>query len=136
MSASQPEMNDTTSGWFTFRWAYVIILAAVLIYSVKFVTKYSQAHQLAVQVAAAHYHLYQQSQHNKQLARDIRYYKTLPFVYQEARSWGYVRVGDRPVIVAYHYLPPARHGLTGRSLRKPAPTWQQWWEAFFGGSSR
>lgn len=121
--------------WLRFRLGYVLILAAVLLFSIKFTSRAWQAHELGVQVAAVSTQLSQEAADNNRLAREIRRYKTIKFVYQEARSLGYVHPGDRPVVISYRPEGASpRHSTTHLLKMSPPPTWQQWWDAFFGGN--
>ncbi len=136
MTAGEQTATASRPGWLRFRFAYLLILAAVGLFAFKFTTKAWEAHQLGLQVAAEQSQLREEALNNRHLAREIRHFRTLSFVYQQARNWGYVRPGDRPIIVSVRYRsPPPRH-IVHRSAAPPAPTWQQWWNAFFGSQGR
>lgn len=136
MIAASAKPARSRPRWLRFRVGYLAILAAVLIFTVKFTEQTWQDYQQGRNLAAVQAQLSDERRNNSLLAWQIREYRRLGFIYQEARSWGYVNPGDRPVIVSYDYLRPSVP-RTPRSDASPSmPNWQRWWGAFFGGSGR
>jgi hypothetical protein len=122
--------------WLRFRIGYILILGAALIFAVKFGQQAWQDHQLGQQLAAAQSQLSYQKRALNALAWQTKQDRTLAFVKQQARAWGYVQKGDRPVLISYRYQPVPHHAHVSKTVVRSQPTWQKWRNAFFGGSGQ
>ena len=123
-------MSRFSIGW--YKVGLAVIAAVAVVYAVNFVNEVRHTRELGAQVAAMRAQQAAINHRNKELSKAITWYKTTSFARQQARAWGYVRSGDRPVIVSVHYLKPRPHVIHHAKPVPPAPTWQQWWHAFFG----
>ncbi|HZT97805.1 MAG TPA: septum formation initiator family protein [Chloroflexota bacterium] len=115
-----------------FRFAYLVILAVAVLFAVSFGRKMWENRQLRGEVVAERAQTAAIVQSNQQLRREIRDDRSLAFVYQQARQWGYVKQGDRPVIISFHYAQRRARPISTPVVRPHAASWLQWWEAFFG----
>jgi type II secretory pathway component PulL len=129
-----PRQISTRPAWLRFRVGYVVILAVVVLFSVKFAQQTWHDDQKGRQLALAQAQYAAQLRETSRLGKQIVQYKTLAFVRQQARAWGYVKKGDQPVLISYQHPKTAhrRMTLTPKPARRQ-PVWRQWWQAFFGG---
>jgi Septum formation initiator len=123
-------LSTLSIGW--YKVGLAVIAAVAVLYAVNFVNEVRHTRELGAQVAAIRAQQAAMNQRNKKLSKAIAWYKTMSFARQQARAWGYVRSGDRPVIVSVHYLKPRPRVIHHTKPLPPAPAWQQWWHAFFG----
>jgi cell division protein FtsB len=117
-------------GWYKIGLA--VIAFVTVAYAINFINEVRHARELGAQVAAMRAEQAQIKQQNAGLTKAIKSYRNPAFAYEKARVWGYVKAGDRPVIVSVHYLTPKPHHVNRPKPVPPAPAWQQWWHAFFG----
>ncbi len=132
-SAETPPAPAPAVSWRRrLRFAYIPILAVAVLFSVVFSQKVLENRKLAAEVAAERSQSASIVYSNHQLRQEIKNDRSLAFVYQQARQWGYVRQGDRPVIIGFHY-PHAVKKAAPKTVSTPRePTWQEWWSSFFG----
>lgn len=135
LRADQPEApSSSRRSWLRFRVGYVVILAVIVLFTVKFVQQTWHDHERSLQLAALQAQLAAQKRSAATLAVEIRHDRTRGFVSQQARSLGYVKPGDRSILISYRYRTPrpreVRHTVRHT---KPEPPYQQWWQAFAGG---
>jgi cell division protein FtsB len=123
-------LSKFTPSWYKI--GLTVIAVVTVVYAINFVNEVRHARELGAQVAAMRAEQEQITRKNAELSKAIKTYKTPAFAYQKAREWGYVRTGDKPIIVSVHYLKPKPHHVHKPKPAPPAPTWQQWWHAFFG----
>jgi hypothetical protein len=134
MTADSSQTPPRRPAWLRFRIGYVIILAADVLFGVKFVQQAWQDHQRGQQLAIAESQYDAQLRQTNARQKQNEYYSTIAFVLQQARAWGYVKRGDQPVLILYRHPSHVRH-RTEVHVRpaRPKPAWLQWWQAFFGG---
>lgn len=113
--------------------AYVILAVLLALFALKFVQKMGEVRQLqaqetALQMANAHTH-----RQNVNLQHAIRYYHTVQYVEQEARSvLDFTMPGNVSILTAPRKAPVvAMRAAPPKPLPPPLPTWEQWWHAMF-----
>lgn len=131
------QQEETRRRWFRFRLAYIVLLVALGLFAYKFLQKTQEIRYLSRQAAVLRWQNEQRVQQNAELKRAIQFYRTPDFVAEEARAaFGDINPGDvliqaQPVI---QRPVPMLRPAPARPAPTPAPTWKQWWQAFFGGS--
>jgi cell division protein FtsB len=116
------------------RLAYLLLLGVMGLFAFKFVEKTQEIKRLTAQETALQMQNDKIWQDNQQQRRDIRYYQTLQFIEEDARSvLGYTKPGD----TAVRLRPVQTHVVTERAApivpaAPPPPNWKQWWQVFFG----
>jgi cell division protein FtsB len=133
----QSKKSDSNAGkrrMLRFRWEYLLLIAFMGFFGYKFMEKHREVQTLQQEAAAVRYQNQQVHADNMKTRREIRYYRTKQYVEDTARSnLGYTLPGETTVIAAprHHHAPVVR-AAPPRPAAPPKPTWQQWWNSFFG----
>jgi cell division protein FtsB len=116
---------------FRIRPAYIVLLVLMGLFAFKFVEKTRELQQLTREANALRVANQQTLADSQRLRNAIAYYKTPPYVEDQARRiFGYKRPGDSIIVSTPHYQKAAaRPGP--RITVPPQPTWKQWWSSFF-----
>jgi len=112
-----------------------MVLALVMaLFAYKFVEKDQEIHRLQAQANALQTANYQTSRDNQSIRRSLPYYQSTDYVAEQARDLlGYTFPGDTLVHTAPVAAPVERvRRPPPPPPAAPKPTWQQWWDAFFG----
>ena len=137
MSRTKGEAAEVTPRrrtWLRFRVGYIVILAAMAVFTYNFGKEAWADHQKGLQVAAASYQLGAERRSIHHLQTELNQAKSPAFILQQARDWGYVKPGEGLVSISYRQH-PAVHAVHRVAAPRPGiPVWHQWWNAFFGSS--
>ena len=115
----------------TIIWVTALICLALLLGS--FAQAWSNS-QLMLRVQAAQQQTQQLQAHHDSLSHLVNYYKDLFVIENEARQqFGYVRPGERPIVVVSSSGQGQQNRATHSSPPAPQGFWQEWWNIFFSG---
>ena len=118
--------------WLRFRIGYLVILAAMGLFTLKFGEEAWAAHQKQLQLSAAEASVHAQERAIAHLKKELRGARAPGFILQEARMWGYVLPGEALVSISFRHPAPIHRVRRAATPRTVTPAWQQWWDAFTG----
>lgn len=133
-TAHSGKETDRKARRFRIRPAYVILVLLLGLFGWQFIRKAQDVRSLQRQEAALRYANGQTRNDNVRTQAAIRWYRTQQFVQEEARAvLGYTMPGEVAVMSRpMHAAPPRVQAAPPRPAVPPAPSWEQWWRAFFG----
>jgi cell division protein FtsB len=118
--------------WLRFRIGYIVILAAMALFTIKFAESAWTAHRTQLQVGAAAAAWHSQNQAIDRTVRQLRRTHEHGYVRDRARDWGYVMPGEALINIRHRHLPPVHHTRVASVKHADIPIWRQWWNVFLG----
>src|SRR5690348_4381336 len=89
--------------------------------------------QLMQQLSATRAQTQQAQNYHNSLAQQASHYRDPAVIEQEARErLGYVRPGERPVVIVGGGQTPTQTKAPAKKAAPPQNFWQTWWNIFFG----
>lgn len=119
---------------FHIRPAYILLVLLLGLFAWQFLRKAQEVQTLQRQEAALRAANQLTQNDNIRTQRAIRWYRTQQFVEEEARAvLGYTMPGEVAVMSRpQHRSIPQVRPAPPHATAPTAPTWEQWWQAFFG----
>lgn len=131
---AQSTKSTTPARLLPFHWSYFLLAAFLAFFAWKYIEKTHEVQGLARQEAALRYENQQVLTDNIRTRHAIANASTMQYVQDTARaSLGYTMPGETSVEVTPRVQHRVARTLTPtRPAAPPAPSWQQWWNSFFG----